>query len=56
MKYEWMAFKTRTAESLEADVGKILDGFGSDCRMTFLLTKVDPGVKTKKAPFFKLYL
>ncbi|MEF8761582.1 MAG: IS630 family transposase [Candidatus Accumulibacter sp. UW25] len=35
MKYEWMAFKTRTAEMLEADVGKILDGFGSDCRMTF---------------------
>jgi hypothetical protein len=35
MKYEWMAFKTRTAESLEADVGKILDGFGSDYRMTF---------------------
>ncbi len=35
MKYEWMAFKTRTAESLEADVGKILDGFGSDCRMIF---------------------
>ena len=35
MKYEWMAFKARTAEMLEADVGKILDGFGSDCRMTF---------------------
>jgi hypothetical protein len=35
MKYEWMAFKTRTAVRLEADVGKILDGFGSDCRMTF---------------------
>jgi transposase len=35
MKYEWLAFKTRTAEKLEADVGKILDGFGSHCRMTF---------------------
>nr|WP_246148788.1 transposase [Candidatus Accumulibacter phosphatis] len=35
MKYEWMAFKARTAERLQADVGKILDGFGSDCRMTF---------------------
>ncbi len=35
MKYEWMAFKARTAEKLQADVGKILDGFGSDCRMTF---------------------
>jgi transposase len=35
MKYEWLDFKTRTAEKLEADVGKILDGFGSHCRMTF---------------------
>ena len=36
-KYEWMTFKARTAVMLEADVGKILDGFGSgsDCRMTF---------------------
>jgi len=35
MKHEWMTFKNRTAEMLEADVGKILEGFGSDCRMTF---------------------
>ena len=35
MKHEWMTFKARTSEMLEADVGKILDGFGSDCRMTF---------------------
>jgi len=35
MKYEWMAFKARTAERLQADVGKILESFGSDCRMTF---------------------
>ena len=35
MKYEWMTFKARTAQMLEEDVGKIIDGFGSDCRMTF---------------------
>jgi hypothetical protein len=35
MKYEWMAFKARNSAGLEADVDKILDGFGSDYRMTF---------------------
>ncbi|KFB67331.1 MAG: hypothetical protein CAPSK01_003249 [Candidatus Accumulibacter vicinus] len=35
MKYEWMAFKARSAATLEADVDKILVGFGSDYRMTF---------------------
>jgi len=33
-----MAFKTRTAVKLQADVAKILDGVGSDYRMSFLLT------------------
>ncbi|MEF8767974.1 MAG: IS630 family transposase [Candidatus Accumulibacter phosphatis] len=35
MKYEWMAFKARSAALLEADVTEILDGFGSKYRMTF---------------------
>ena len=35
MKYEWMAFKARSATTLEADVNKMLTGFGSDYRMTF---------------------
>jgi len=35
MKYEWMAFKARNSATLEADVDSILDGFGSDYRMTF---------------------
>jgi transposase len=35
MKYEWMAFKASSATTLEADVDKILTGFGSDYRMTF---------------------
>jgi hypothetical protein len=35
MKSEWMAFKARSAATLEADVDKILAGFGSDYRMTF---------------------
>jgi transposase len=35
MKYEWMAFKARNSAGLEADVDKILDGFGSHYRMTF---------------------
>jgi len=30
-----MAFKARNSAGLEADVDKILDGFGSDYRMTF---------------------
>lgn len=35
MKYELMEFKTRNAKTLEEDVRKILDGFGSDYVMTF---------------------
>ena len=36
MKYVWMEFKTRDAQILEADIDKILNGFGSqDYRMTF---------------------
>jgi hypothetical protein len=35
MKYEWMAFKARNIVTLEADVDQILNGFGSDYRMTF---------------------
>lgn len=35
MKYEWMAFQARSAATPEADVEKILDGFGSGYRMTF---------------------
>jgi hypothetical protein len=36
MKYVWMDFKTRDARILEADVDKILDGFGGpDYQMTF---------------------
>ena len=34
MKYKWMAFKARDAKTLEADVNHILDGFGTDYRMT----------------------
>lgn len=35
MKYEWMAFKARRSSELEADIDKILNGFGLDYRMTF---------------------
>jgi len=35
MKYKWMAFKARDAGTLEADIDKIIDGFGTDYRMTF---------------------
>ncbi len=35
MKYQWMAFKARDPKTLEADVDKILTGFGSDYRLTF---------------------
>lgn len=35
MKYEWMAFKARDAQTLEADIDKILNGFGTDYRFTF---------------------
>jgi hypothetical protein len=35
MKYKWMAFKARDALTLEADIDLILDGFGTDYRITF---------------------
>jgi len=35
VKYELMGFKTRNAKTLEEDVRKILDGFGTDYGMTF---------------------
>lgn len=36
-----MEFKTRDAKTLEADVDKILDGFGSpDYRMTFSVERL----------------
>ena len=35
MKYQWMAFKARDAVTLEADVDRILAGFGTDYRLTF---------------------
>jgi hypothetical protein len=35
MKYEWIAFKARSATTLEADVDKMLTGSASDYRMTF---------------------
>jgi len=35
MKYEWMAFKARNTETLEADIDKIRTGFGTDYGMTF---------------------
>lgn len=35
MKYKWMAFKARDAGTLEADIDQILDGFGTDYRITF---------------------
>lgn len=35
MKYEWMAFKTRDAKTLEADVDEILTGFGEKYKLAF---------------------
>jgi transposase len=35
MKYEWLAFKARDAQTLEADVDTILREFGSNYRFTF---------------------
>jgi len=35
MKYEWMAFKSRDAQTLEADVDEILAGFGEKYKMDF---------------------
>jgi len=35
VKYELMGFKSRNAKTLEEDVRKILDGFGTDYGMTY---------------------
>ncbi len=35
MKYEWMAFKARDAQTLEADVEEILAGFGERYKLDF---------------------
>ncbi len=35
MKYEWMAFKSRDAQTLEADVDEILAGFGKKYKLDF---------------------
>ena len=35
MKYEWMAFKSRDAKTLEAEVDEILAGFGEKYKMDF---------------------
>lgn len=35
MKYEWLAFKARDAQTLETDVKTILNGFGTDYRLGF---------------------
>lgn len=35
MKYTWMAFKARDAETLEADLDQILNGFGKDYTLSF---------------------
>lgn len=35
MKYEWMSFKSRDAQTREADVEEVLAGFGESYKMTF---------------------
>ena len=35
MKYEWMAFKSCDAQTLEADVDEILAGFGEKYKLDF---------------------
>jgi transposase len=35
MKYEWMAYKSRDPQTLQADVDIILDGFGREYSMDF---------------------
>ena len=35
MKYEWLAFKARDAQTLETDVKTLLAGFGADYRLSF---------------------
>jgi hypothetical protein len=37
MQYEWLAFNAQDAKTLEADVDAILEEFGSNYRITFLL-------------------
>jgi transposase len=39
MKYEWLAFKARDPQNLEADVDTILREFGSSYRFTVLMSK-----------------
>ena len=35
MKYEWMAFKSRDAKTLEADVDEVVAGFGKKYKLDF---------------------
>jgi hypothetical protein len=35
MKYDWMAFKSRDAQTLEADVDEIVAGFGEKYKLDF---------------------
>ena len=35
MKYEWMSFKSRDAQTLEADVEEVLAGFGEKYTLDF---------------------
>jgi transposase len=35
MKYEWMAFKSRDAQTLEADVDEVVAGFGTKYKLDF---------------------
>ncbi len=35
MKYEWMAFKSRDAQTLEADVDEVVAGFGKKYKLDF---------------------
>lgn len=35
MKYEWMSFKSRDAQTLEADVEEVLAGFGENYKLDF---------------------
>lgn len=35
MKYEWMAFKSRDAKTLEADVDEVVAGFGKKYKLNF---------------------
>ena len=35
IKYEWMTFKSRDAQTFEADVDKVLSHFGEKCKLDF---------------------